>query len=193
MPTKDPTGSCGSGAESRTRTRGGVVLGVRLDRRRVTLLGLGVGSFPNVVIHCVPPPVGGAARPRCPRCDNVPFLSYALLRGRCRIAGMHLRPLPDSRGAQQPTLRSDDLLVGPRPTTASRVRADPCSHRAGSHGPRAPALAERNRWFRGAPRLRARHAREPRGLVVVPALPRLPRRISRLFINDVEGVFSEVR
>jgi leader peptidase (prepilin peptidase) / N-methyltransferase len=56
------------------------------------LLGLVVGSFLNVVIHRVPlrqSVVWPASR--CPVCgepiaplDNVPVLSYALLRGRCR-------------------------------------------------------------------------------------------------------------
>jgi len=56
------------------------------------LLGLLIGSFLNVVIHRVP--AGESiVRPasRCPRCnteiavrDNIPVLSWALLRGRCR-------------------------------------------------------------------------------------------------------------
>ncbi|HEX2729332.1 MAG TPA: prepilin peptidase, partial [Rubrobacteraceae bacterium] len=56
------------------------------------LLGLVVGSFLNVVIHRVPlhqSVVWPASR--CPACgepirpiDNVPVLSYLLLRGRCR-------------------------------------------------------------------------------------------------------------
>ncbi len=55
-------------------------------------LGLIVGSFANVVIHRLP--LGQSVvrpRSRCPRCgtgirpiDNVPVLSYLLLRGRCR-------------------------------------------------------------------------------------------------------------
>ena len=56
------------------------------------LLGLVVDSFLNVVIHRVP---AGASvvwpASRCPGCeepilarDNVPLISYALLRGRCR-------------------------------------------------------------------------------------------------------------
>jgi len=59
------------------------------------LLGLIVGSFANVCIHRLP---RGASivRPAsaCPRCgapirafDNVPLLSYLLLRGRCRGCG----------------------------------------------------------------------------------------------------------
>ena len=62
------------------------------------LLGLAVGSFLNVVIQRVP--VGGSVvRPgsRCPGCgkpisarDNIPLLSYALLRGRCRHCGARI-------------------------------------------------------------------------------------------------------
>lgn len=56
------------------------------------VLGLIVGSFLNVVIHRVP--LGESVvspRSRCPRCgheigalDNIPVLSWLLLRGRCR-------------------------------------------------------------------------------------------------------------
>jgi leader peptidase (prepilin peptidase) / N-methyltransferase len=58
----------------------------------VALLGLVVGSFLNVVIHRVPER-RSVVRPRsrCPRCDttlkhwdNVPVISWVLLRGRCR-------------------------------------------------------------------------------------------------------------
>lgn len=56
------------------------------------LIGLGVGSFLNVVIHRSPRGES-VIRPRsyCPKCahpvswyDNVPLLSFVLLRGRCR-------------------------------------------------------------------------------------------------------------
>ncbi|MGH3144687.1 MAG: prepilin peptidase [Rubrobacter sp.] len=57
-----------------------------------TLLGLAVGSFLNVVLHRVP--VGGSVvspASSCTRCgrgilrrDNVPIVSFVLLRGRCR-------------------------------------------------------------------------------------------------------------
>jgi len=59
------------------------------------LFGLVVGSFLNVVIHRVPRG-GSLVRPAssCPGCgttirwyDNVPLLSYAVLRGRCRHCG----------------------------------------------------------------------------------------------------------
>lgn len=63
------------------------------------LLGLIVGSFLNVVAHRVP---AGASvvwpASRCPNCgkpilrrDNVPLVSYAVLRGRCRRCG---EPIP---------------------------------------------------------------------------------------------------
>jgi leader peptidase (prepilin peptidase)/N-methyltransferase len=59
------------------------------------LLGLVVGSFLNVVMYRVPTG-GSTVRPasRCPGCgkpilrrDNVPLISYTLLRGRCRHCG----------------------------------------------------------------------------------------------------------
>ena len=64
----------------------------------IGLLGLVVGSFLNVVIHRVPlrqSIVWPASH--CPRCgaaikpgDNVPLLSYLLLRGRCRYCGSRI-------------------------------------------------------------------------------------------------------
>ena len=59
------------------------------------LVGLVVGSFLNVVIHRLPRQ-GSLVRPgsSCPGCatpirwyDNIPLLSYAVLRGRCRRCG----------------------------------------------------------------------------------------------------------
>ncbi|WP_434533443.1 prepilin peptidase [Curtobacterium subtropicum] len=55
-------------------------------------IGLAIGSFLNVVVHRVPAGVSVAApASTCPRCghpirarDNVPVLSWLLLRGRCR-------------------------------------------------------------------------------------------------------------
>jgi leader peptidase (prepilin peptidase)/N-methyltransferase len=55
-------------------------------------LGAIVGSFLNVLVHRMPRDEPfGLGRSRCPRCgatigwyDNVPILSYLLLRGRCR-------------------------------------------------------------------------------------------------------------
>src|SRR5918992_5639638 len=61
----------------------------------IGLLGAAVGSFLNVVIHRLPRGKS-VVRPgsRCPACDraiaardNVPVLSWLLLRGRCRHCG----------------------------------------------------------------------------------------------------------
>ena len=61
----------------------------------VTVLGLAVGSFLNVVVHRVPRGLS-VVRPAsaCPSCgteirprDNVPVLSWLLLRGKCRTCG----------------------------------------------------------------------------------------------------------
>ena len=67
----------------------------------IGVLGLAVGSFFNVCIHRLPRH-GSIVRPAssCPHCgyvlrwfDNVPVLSYVLLRGRCRKckAGISIR------------------------------------------------------------------------------------------------------
>jgi leader peptidase (prepilin peptidase)/N-methyltransferase len=61
----------------------------------VTLLGLAVGSFLNVVVYRVPLGLSVVHPPSaCPGCgtpirarDNVPVLSWLLLRGRCRTCG----------------------------------------------------------------------------------------------------------
>src|SRR5205085_376742 len=58
----------------------------------LALFGLAVGSFLNVCIHRVPARVSVVSPgSRCPSCgyalgwaDNIPVVSYALLRGRCR-------------------------------------------------------------------------------------------------------------
>ncbi len=58
----------------------------------VALVGLVVGSYLNVVIHRLPREESTVLpRSRCPRCgaqlrarDNLPLLSFLLLRGRCR-------------------------------------------------------------------------------------------------------------
>ena len=59
------------------------------------VLGLAVGSFLNVVIHRVPRKESVVRpRSRCPGCgtelanrDNIPVVSWLLLRGRCRTCG----------------------------------------------------------------------------------------------------------
>ena len=59
------------------------------------VLGLCLGSFLNVVIHRLPRGESVVRpRSRCPRCrvplkarDNIPIVSYLILRGRCRSCG----------------------------------------------------------------------------------------------------------
>lgn len=61
----------------------------------IVLLGLVVGSFLNVVIHRVPRKESVVLpSSRCPTCkeaisakDNIPVVSYLLLKGRCRYCG----------------------------------------------------------------------------------------------------------
>jgi leader peptidase (prepilin peptidase) / N-methyltransferase len=62
------------------------------------LFGLTIGSFLTVVVHRVPRRESVVApRSRCPGCgepirprDNVPVVSYLLLRGRCRTCGLRI-------------------------------------------------------------------------------------------------------
>ena len=64
----------------------------------VAILGLIIGSYLNVVIYRVPLGLSTVTpRSRCPGCgapirvrDNLPVLSYLLLRGRCRICGTRI-------------------------------------------------------------------------------------------------------
>ncbi len=66
------------------------------------LFGLAVGSFLNVAIHRLPLEGESLSRPRrsyCPRCrhslswyDNIPVLSWVLLRGRCRYCRAGISP-----------------------------------------------------------------------------------------------------
>ena len=64
------------------------------------LLGAAIGSFLNVVIHRVPRRESVATpASRCPGCgspisprDNVPIVSWLVLRGRCRECGISISP-----------------------------------------------------------------------------------------------------
>src|SRR5262245_12697780 len=64
------------------------------------LAGLAVGSFATAVAHRVPRGIAFAAqRSRCPACDaqiaardNIPVLSWLLLRGRARCCGAPISP-----------------------------------------------------------------------------------------------------
>jgi leader peptidase (prepilin peptidase) / N-methyltransferase len=64
------------------------------------LAGLAVGSFLTVVVHRLPRRASLVApRSRCPHCgtpvrprDNIPVVSWLLLRGRCRSCGARISP-----------------------------------------------------------------------------------------------------
>ncbi|MCX7738701.1 MAG: prepilin peptidase [Hydrogenothermaceae bacterium] len=64
----------------------------------IFILGLSVGSFLNVVIYRIPRDMSIVYPPStCPSCksrikwlDNIPIISYLLLRGRCRYCGSHI-------------------------------------------------------------------------------------------------------
>jgi len=66
----------------------------------VFLFGLAFGSFLNVCIHRIPRDLSvvspGSACPRCHQpiraCDNIPVVSWFLLRGRCRHCGARISP-----------------------------------------------------------------------------------------------------
>jgi leader peptidase (prepilin peptidase)/N-methyltransferase len=73
-----------------------VILGILVGS--CTLLGLAVGSFLNVVIYRVPRKESIVVpRSACPDCgtpianrDNVPVVSWLLLKGRCRSCGLRI-------------------------------------------------------------------------------------------------------
>jgi leader peptidase (prepilin peptidase)/N-methyltransferase len=66
----------------------------------VSTIGALIGSFLNVVIHRVPREESIVfPNSRCPSCgtairpyDNIPILSYLILRGRCRACGVSISP-----------------------------------------------------------------------------------------------------
>jgi leader peptidase (prepilin peptidase)/N-methyltransferase len=73
---------------------------VALSLLLIAPLGAAVGSFLNVVVHRLPRGESLVRpRSRCPRCektlsarDNVPLVSWLLLRGRCRNCGAPISP-----------------------------------------------------------------------------------------------------
>ncbi len=91
------------------------------------VLGAIVGSFLNVVAYRLPRHESLIAPPsHCPRCgasvkpyDNVPILSYLLLRGHCRcVLGADLAALPARRGASPPRCASGRCSpTAPRPAS----------------------------------------------------------------------------
>jgi leader peptidase (prepilin peptidase) / N-methyltransferase len=86
------------------------------------LLGLLVGSFLNVVVHRVPRRESVISpRSRCPRCqtaladrDNVPIVSWLLLRGRCRACQAPISPrYPAVEGVTAVLFALVALRIGP--------------------------------------------------------------------------------
>src|SRR5205809_2095499 len=89
------------------------------------VFGLLVGSFLTVVTHRTPRgETVVAGRSKCPSCgatirarDNVPLLSYLLLRGKCRACGAQISPeyplteLATALLAAGASLRFHSLLV----------------------------------------------------------------------------------
>ncbi|HMA52954.1 MAG TPA: prepilin peptidase, partial [Acidobacteriota bacterium] len=67
----------------------------------VAAIGLAFGSFFNVVIYRLPRGLNLSRPPSaCPGCgarikpyDNVPLLSYLILRGKCRRCGRRISPV----------------------------------------------------------------------------------------------------
>ena len=89
-----------------------------------SILGLAVGSFLNVVVHRVPRGESVVRPPsRCPGCgsslavrDNVPVLSWVLLKGRCRTCGTGI-------SVRYPAI---ELVTAVRfAVTAARIGAEP--------------------------------------------------------------------
>lgn len=90
------------------------------------LLGLVVGSFANVCIHRLPLGQSVVSPPsRCPRCgalirpwDNLPVLSWLVLRGRCRSCRASISPrYPAVELTNGVLWLALALLRGPRPQT----------------------------------------------------------------------------
>lgn len=78
----------------------------------MAVLGAIIGSFLNVVIHRLPRAQSIVfPTSKCPKClaairayDNIPIISYLLLRGQCRMCGMHI-------SARYPTVEAITALL----------------------------------------------------------------------------------
>lgn len=96
----------------------------------VTLVGLAVGSFLNVCIYRIPRKQSLLRpRSRCPSCgrplpwaDNVPIVSWFVLRGRCRACRAHISVMyPLVEASTAAAFVFVYLLWGPTPLGAMRL------------------------------------------------------------------------
>ena len=110
----------------------------------VAVAGLVFGSFFNVVIYRLPRGLNLSRPPSaCPGChapikpyDNIPVLSYLVLRGKCRMCGhQDLADLPGSRGPDRRRLRPRLFQRRPRaqPGLLRRLPLHERAHRARVH------------------------------------------------------------
>jgi leader peptidase (prepilin peptidase)/N-methyltransferase len=101
-----------------------------LEATLVALLGLMIGSFLNVCIYRLPRGLS-PVRPRsgCTKCghvlswyENVPIVSYLVLRGRCRKCGSWISPMyPIIEAITGAMFLAGYLLYGPSPLLAVRL------------------------------------------------------------------------
>ncbi|HVZ21531.1 MAG TPA: prepilin peptidase [Vicinamibacterales bacterium] len=101
-----------------------------LEATLVTLLGLMIGSFMNVCIYRLPRRLS-PVRPRssCTSCghmitwyENIPILSYAVLRGRCRGCGAAISLMyPIVEAVTGAMFLGGYLLYGPSPLLVVRL------------------------------------------------------------------------
>jgi leader peptidase (prepilin peptidase) / N-methyltransferase len=101
-----------------------------LEAALVTLLGLVLGSFLNVCIYRLPRQLS-PVRPRsgCPKCghvlasyENIPVISYLVLRGRCRSCHTPISPMyPIIESTTGAMLLAAYLWYGPSPLLLVRL------------------------------------------------------------------------
>ena len=117
----------------------------------IALAGLAIGSFLNVVIWRVPRGESIVSPPsHCPRCDaeirgrdNIPVLSWLILRGRCRDCGAHISArYPGVELLTGVLFRSSTLTLRPHLGAARVPVPDGRGRRPGVHRPRHQAAAE---------------------------------------------------
>ena len=147
----------------------------------VAVAGLVFGSFFNVVIYRLPRGLNLSRPPSaCPGCgarikpyDNIPVLSYLILRGRCRKCGQRISPIYP---AVEALTAAGFVLVYlgagrvARPGLLRRLPLHERPHRARLHRRPSPDPARRGHLAR---------ARPGPGLRVLPRRPDLPRRAPR--------------